>query len=174
MSGAPRAAYGRAETLELLDREGIAYELYEHDAVLTVEEAHAAGIPHRELGAKNLFLRDDKHRAHYLVCLPDEKVVSLREIRDALGSRRLSFASEQDLAKMLGLAPGSVTPLGALNDAEGRVEVVLDRDLVEAGQVTVHPCDNTATVLVGVDDLAGLLRVHGHAVRVVDLPGGAA
>lgn len=161
--------YGKAETLELLDREGIAYELYEHVAVYTVAEAVAAGIPHRELGAKNLFLRDDKHRSYYLVCLPDEKNVSLREIQEHLGSRRLSFASEQDLRLMLGLVPGAVTPLGALNDAEGHVEVVLDQALVGAGRVTVHPCDNTATVLLATTDLIELLRGHGHDVRVVDL-----
>ena len=161
--------YGKAETLELLDREGIAYEFYEHVAVYTVAEAVAAGIPHRELGAKNLFLRDDKHRAYYLVCLPDEKNVSLREIQERVGSRRLSFASEQDLQSMLGLIPGAVTPLGALNDAEGCVEVVIDQELVDAGRVTVHPCDNTATVLLATTDLIALLRRHGHDVRVVDL-----
>ena len=161
--------YGKAETLELLDREGIAYELYEHVAVYTVAEAVAAGIPHRELGAKNLFLRDDKHRAYYLVCLPDEKNVSLREIQERLGSRRLSFASAQDLRAMLGLVPGAVTPLGALNDTERHVEVVIDQTLVDAGRLTVHPCDNTATVLIATSDLIALLRERGHDVRVVDL-----
>ena len=161
--------YGKAETLELLDREGIAYELYEHVAVYTVAEATAAGIPHRELGAKNLFLRDNKHRAHYLVCLPDEKNVSLREIQERLGSRRLSFASAQDLRAMLGLIKGAVTPLGVLNDTERRVEVVLDQALVDVGRLTVHPCDNTATVLLATADLIALLCRHGHDVRVVDL-----
>ena len=161
--------YGKLETITLLDQAVIAYELYEHEAVFTVEQAHAAGIPHRELGAKNLFLRDDKHRTYYLVCLPDEKDVSLREIQERLGSRRLSFASAQDLHDMLGLAPGSVTPLGALNDADHRVEVVLDRELVDAGRVTVHPCDNTATVLLASADLVALLRAHGTTVRVTDL-----
>ncbi len=160
---------GKAETIELLELEGIAYELYEHKAVFTVAEAYAAGIPHRELGAKNLFLRDDKHRAYYLVCLPDEKNVTLREIQERIGSRRLSFASEQDLRSMLGLIPGSVTPLGALNDASGSVEVVLDQAFVDAGRLTVHPCDNTATVLLATQDLIGLLRRHGHDARVVEL-----
>ena len=161
--------YGKAETIALLEQAGIAYELYEHEAVFTVEQAHAAGIPHQELGAKNLFLRDDKHRAYYLVCLPDEKDVSLREIQERLGSRRLSFASEKDLGSMLGLIPGAVTPLGALNDAERRVEVVIDQELVDTGRVTVHPCDNTATVLLAMEDLIGLLRRHGHDARVVEL-----
>lgn len=161
--------FGKAETIALLDRARIAYELYEHEAVFTVEQAHAACIPRQELGAKNLFLRDDKHRAYYLVCLPDEKDVSLRDVQERLGSRRLSFASEKDLRSMLGLAPGSVTPLGALNDAGHNVEVVIDQELVDAGRVTVHPCDNTATVLLATTDLIGLLREHSCTVRVVDL-----
>ena len=161
--------YGKAETLQLLDREDIGYEFYEHAAVFTVAEAIAADIPHSEFGAKNLFLRDDKHRAYYLVVLPDQKGVSLREIQERLGSRRLSFASDQDLAAMLGLIPGSVTPLGVLNDVEHRVEVVIDRELVDAGRVAVHPCDNTATVLLATSDLIKLLRRHGSKVRVVAL-----
>ena len=161
--------YGKAETIELLNQAGIAYELYEHEAVFTVEQAHAAGIPHQELGAKNLFLRDDKHRAYYLVCLPDKKDVSLREIQERLDSRRLSFASEKDLRSMLGLGPGSVTPLGALYDTERHVEVVIDQGLVDAERVTVHPCDNTATVLLATADLIALLREQRIAVRVIDL-----
>lgn len=161
--------YGKAETLQLLDQEGIVYELYEHAAVFTVAEAIAAHIPHGEFGAKNLFLRDDKHRAYYLVVLPDQKSVPLREIQEHLGSRRLSFASDQDLAAMLGLVPGSVTPLGALNDAEHRVEVVIDQEVIDAGYVAVHPCDNTATALLATEDLIELLRRHGSRVRVVTL-----
>lgn len=161
--------YGKAETLQLLDQEGIVFEAYEHAAVFTVAEAVAAHIPHSEFGAKNLFLRDDKHRAYYLVVLPDQKSVSLREIQERLGSRRLSFASDQDLAAMLGLVPGSVTPLGALNDTEHRVEVVIDQEVIDAGCVAVHPCDNTATALLAIEDLIELLRRHGSRVRVVTL-----
>lgn len=161
--------YGKAETLQLLDRRGITYELYEHAAVFTVAEAIAANIPRSEFGAKNLFLRDDKHRAYYLVAVPSQKSVSLREIQERLHARRLSFASDRDLATMLGLTPGSVTPLGALNDAGHRVEVVIDQDIVDAGRVAVHPCDNTATILLATEDLIDLLRRCGSKVSVVTL-----
>lgn len=161
--------YGKTETLALLDREHIPYEVYEHAAVFTVEQARAARIPHPELAAKNLFLRDDRHRAYYLVTMPDDKSVPIRQIQERLGSRRLSFASDKDLSSMLSLVPGSVTPLGALNDDERRVEVVIDRELVDAGRLTVHPCDNAATVLLATSDLVDLLRRHGISVRVLDL-----
>ena len=113
--------YGKVETLELLDRAGIAYELYEHEAVFTVAEAVAAGTPHRELGAKNLFLRDDKHRSYYLVCLRTRRTSGCERSRSAWARGGSRLASEKDLRSMLGLVPGAVTPLGALNDTERRV-----------------------------------------------------
>ena len=70
---------------------------------------------------------------------------------------------------MLGLIPGSVTPLGALNDVEHRVEVVIDQEVIDAGCVAVHPCDNTATILLATDDLIELLTRHGSKVRMVIL-----
>lgn len=39
------------------------------------------------------------------------------------GTRRLSFASAEDLMEMLGVAPGSVSPFGILNDEERKVTV---------------------------------------------------
>lgn len=159
----------KRSTLDFLEREGVAFELAEHPAVFTVEQARQAKIPFAAYGAKNLFLRDDRHRAHYLVCLPDEKRVSLREVQNRIGSRRLSFASETDLAGLLGLTPGSVTPLGALNDTSHRIEVILDEELVDRGSVAVHPCDNTATVLLAAQDLIDLLGRHDIPVRVIRL-----
>ena len=160
--------FDKARTLELLDNRNIPYELAEHAAVYTVQEAHDEQVPFAEYGAKNLFLRDDKHRAYYLAVLPDAKEVPLKRIQALLGSRRLSFASAGDLDRMLGLIPGAVSPLGALNDAEHRVEVVLDRALIDAGKLTAHPCDNTATVLMRTQDLIDLLESRGTAVRVID------
>ena len=100
----------KRSTLDLLEREGVAFELAEHPAVFTVEQARQAKVPFAAYGAKNLFLRDDRRRAHYLVCLPDEKRVSLREVQNRIGSRRLSFASETDLAGLLAPCTPATTP----------------------------------------------------------------
>ena len=158
----------RREALAALDAAGVRYELAEHEAVSTVEQAHGAGIPFAAFGAKNLFVRDDRKRRYYLVTMPDDKRVPLKELQGRIGSRRLSFASPADLADRLALSPGSVTPLGALHDGARDVEIVFDPALVERGRVAVHPCDNTATVLLRTDDLMALLQDRGSRVQVVD------
>jgi len=157
------------ETLPaLLRREGIAYELTEHPAVFTIEEMLALHLPHSEAVAKNLFLRDDKKRQYYLVCARQEKRIDLKELQKKIASRRLSFASEEDLQHLLRLTKGSVTPLGILNDTKRLVSVVLD-EAFRGSLIGVHPNRNTATVWLQTEDLVRLLEQHGNPVRFVAL-----
>ena len=72
--------------------------------------------------------------------------------------------------KVLGLAAGSVTPLGVLNDEERKVTVFLDRDFFdEPEMIGVHPNDNTATVWLKTEDLVRLIEDHGKRIHVVPI-----
>ena len=99
-----------------------------------------------------------------------DKRVDLKKFQKKNGTRRLSFASADDLMAIMGLIPGAVTPLGVLNDEERRVEVCLDRDfLAEPGKIGVHPNDNTATVWLKTGDLIALISEHGNTVHSVQI-----
>ena len=163
------APFGKVETLAYLDELGISYELVEHGAVFTMEGMDALGIPFADEVVKNLFLHDDKHRAYYLAVMPGTKRANLKALRAALGSRPLSFASEEELEAILGLHAGAVTPLGVLNDEERRCEVVLDEELRGWPGLGVHPCDNTATIRIAPADLLRVLDEHGTAWRFVKM-----
>lgn len=152
----------------LLDAQGIPYELHRHAAVFTVEAAEALGLPPGALPLKNLFLRDDRHRGHWLVCMPADKRLDLRRLQDLLGSRRLSFASERDLEESLGVRGGSVTPLALLNDETCSIPLVIDREIREA-RVQVHPLVNTATIYLSAGDVVQLVTDHGNPVVWLEL-----
>lgn len=149
---------------DALNALGIPYEVTEHPAAFTVEEIDGLNLPHGELIAKNLFLRDDKGRRHFLLVLRKEKRADLKAVAAAVGLGRLGFASEERLERFLGLKKGSVSPLGVLNDGARCVEVLLDVDLQELPGIMVHPNDNTASVLLRVEDLERLIRAHGSRV----------
>src|SRR5262245_29125927 len=112
---------------EALDALGIDYTRHDHPAVFTADEAavHWAGIPAARV--KNLFLRNKKGDRHYLVILPIEKAADLRALVKVVGDDRLCFGSPERLMARLGLTPGSVSPFGLLNDADGTVAVILDQ-----------------------------------------------
>lgn len=155
---------------DLLKSNGINFEVTEHKAVYNMEELSQIDIPYPECDAKNLFVRDDKKRNYYLITVKGDKRVDLKNFRRENQTRPLSFASENDLLNILGLTPGSVTPLGILNDKENRVKVFLDKDFCEApGLIGVRPNDNTATVWINVNDLLKIIKEHGNEIEVVQV-----
>lgn len=161
-------AMGRQETIEYLHAQGVSFEITEHKAVYNMEELSDIELPHPEADAKNLFVRDDKKRKYYLLTVQGDKRVDLKEFRRRHGTRSLSFASDDELSRYLGLFPGAVTPLGALNDETRSVKVFLDRAFA-GGLIGVHPNDNTATLWLKTEDLVRVLQEHGTEVLVTDI-----
>ena len=160
----------KQEIYALLAENGVWHEITEHKAVFNMAELAEVEIPYPEGDAKNLFLRDDKKRSYYLLTVRGDKRVDLKHFRRAHGLRPLSFASEEELAALLGLFPGAVTPLGLLNDAQHSVKLFLDAELLAPpGLVGVHPNDNTATVWLKTEDLLRILREHGSEAEVTEI-----
>ena len=136
----------RFEIVTMLRNAQIEYQIVEHPAAETVEDIEGFGLPGADYIVKNLFLRDDKKRNYFLIVVKKNKMINLKELRNKLNTRPLSFASENDLFQLLGLKKGSVTPLGILNDMTHGVQVILDEDVLSFSMIGVHPNDNTATV----------------------------
>lgn len=155
---------------DFLANRNIWHEITEHKAVYNMDELSQINIPYPDVEAKNLFLRDDKKRNYYLVSIKGNKRVALKEFRKKHGTRALSFVSEKGLMDIMGLIPGSVTPLGILNDTECKVHFFLDKSfLSEPGIIGVHPNENTATVWLKTQDLIDIIKDHGNQVETVEM-----
>lgn len=158
----------RDNVLEKLKELNIDYKIVEHTPVYTIDEMDALGnIFDGAKICKNLFLRDQKGKRHFLIVVPEEKRVPLSEIPEKIGSTRLSFASEERLMKYLKLKPGSVTPLAVINDEENAIEVFLDEDLKKEKLLGVHPCENTSTVLIKVQDLENYIKACNNKYKYI-------
>ena len=158
----------KAETYEFLNKSGINYEITEHKAVFNMEELGEVKLPYPDADAKNLFVRDDKKQNYYLITVKGDKRVNLKEFRKKYGLRNLSFASAEELMKIMGLTPGSVTPLGLLNDEEHIVKFYLDSEF-NGTLIGVHPNDNTATVWLKSEDLIKIIKEHGNEVSLAEI-----
>ena len=82
---------------------------------------------------------------------------------------RVSFGSAELLAEVWGVAPGAVTPFGAINDGAGRVSVVLDAAMMRHERLNFHPLVNTRTTGLASADLVKFLRATGHEPLIVAL-----
>jgi Ala-tRNA(Pro) deacylase len=159
---------GKDELLRFLEELGIDYALYEHEAVFTAEEAlrvcgHIPGVH-----CKNLFLKD-KADALWLVTLPDETRADLKALPEKIGSKRLSFGNAALLMDALGVAPGSVTPLALVNDRNRRVQLVLDRQMIDEELINLHPLVNTATITLHTADLLRFVDALGRKPLIAEL-----
>jgi Ala-tRNA(Pro) deacylase len=150
-----------------LDRLGIRHSTVTHPAVFTVEEARElrGQIPGGH--TKNLFLKDKKD-ALFLVVAEEEARIELKSLHRLLGaSGRFSFGSADLLRQALGVEPGAVTPFAVLNDAAGRVAVILDAAMMRHATLNYHPLVNTMTTSIGRDDLVAFLKATGHEPRTI-------
>lgn len=96
--------------------------------------------------------------------------MDLKEIRRRNSTRPLSFVSGQELLEQMGLAPGSVTPFGILNDAGRQIAVFLDSGFLSPpGLIGVHPNENTATVWMKAADLIDIIKEHSNPVILTEI-----
>ena len=159
----------KEDVYDFIKSKGIWYEITNHKAVYSMEDLKDVALPYRDGNAKNLFVCDDKKRNYYLIMVKEEKRVNLSLFREKYNTRRLSFASSEDLKKILGLFPGAVSPLGLLNDEERQVKFYLDSDFHDDDIIGMRPNDNTATLWLKVKDLKDIIKDHGNEVYEADL-----
>lgn len=157
----------KQQVYDFLKNNNIDFEVTEHPAMFSMEDTCDVELPYPDADAKNLFVRDDKKRNYYLITVRGAKRVDLKEFGTEHGTRRLSFASADDLKKYIGVEPGSVSPLGLLNDEERKVKFFLDSEFKDVtGRIGIHPNENTATVWLKTDDLIKIIKDHGNETEL--------
>ena len=158
-----------SEVLRVLQELGIPFARHEHPPVYTVAEAERYWEGIEGAHCKNLFLRNQKGNRHFLVVLEHKRRLDMRRLGEVLQEGKLSFASEERLAKYLGLTSGAVSAFGLINDRGREVQVILDEGLKESGRINFHPNVNTATLTIAFEDFLKFLAWSGHPARYARL-----
>lgn len=160
-----------AELFAALDAIGIAHSTVKHPPLFTVEQSRELRGKVPGGHTKNLFLRDKKS-ALYLVVALEDAVIDLKGLHRLLGATgRFSFGSADLLREVWGVAPGSVTPFGAINDTQGQVTVVLDAAMMAHELLNYHPLDNSMTTAIKRADLVKFLNSTDHPPRIERVSG---
>lgn len=155
-------------TYDLLGRLGIPYERIGHPAVYTCGEAAKYDAPDAAQ-VKNLFLTNASRTGYFLVVMDAAKKLRAKQLGRALGEKGLTFASPDEMLRILGLEPGAVSPFALVNDGAGEVAVVLDRTVAESRKVSFHPCVNTASLVLAACDFLKALESFPNRVLILEL-----
>jgi Ala-tRNA(Pro) deacylase len=146
---------------------GIPQETVLHPPLHTVEQSKALRGALSGGHTKNLFLKDKKGR-HFLVSMEEDCAVDLKSLHTRIGGTgRVSFGNAEDMMRLLGVAPGSVTLFGVINDHAREVTVFIDEGLVAHDMINAHPLTNEATTTIATADMLRFLESCGHAARIL-------
>jgi Ala-tRNA(Pro) deacylase len=161
-------AWTKEKLLARLDELSIVYQTAEHPPLFTVEESQKLRGEIPGAHTKNLFLKCKKG-SFWLITALEETQVELKSLHKKLGSGRLSFGNADLLKELLGITPGSVSALCAINDNDRRVTIVLDAELAKHDIINLHPLVNTATTGISYNDLIKFLDACGHPPQIMTL-----
>ena len=173
--GRPESCEGRQDReircYDLLDELNVPFQRLDHEPAMTMEICAEIEKSLRAMICKNLFLCNRQATAFYLLMMPGDKPFKTKYLSARLGVSMLSFADEEHMMEFLDTSPGSVSVLGLMNDRTGRVQLVIDRDVMTDEHIGCHPCINTSSIRFKMDRLLDtVLPAIGHEPVFVDLP----
>ena len=163
----------REQLLSLLTESNLHYQLHEHPPIFNAEDGKQLAeywMHIKGAHVKNLFVRNQKKTAYWLITININKRVDLLALGKMLDAGRLSFANPAELQAMLNVTPGSVTPFAIINDKDNRIQLILDEDLLAEEYINVHPMENTATIHLKLKDLRSFIEQR-HSLIFAAIPG---
>lgn len=148
----------------------IEYQHYTHPPLNDCKQADLLNLNRSGTRLKNLFLRDNYGRRHFLLLVSPEKSVNLKVLSQDLSVSRLGFASEDRLKRYLGVNPGHVSLLALINDQRNEVELLVDQEVWEENAFQCHPLVNTETYVLDKTDVLNFLGLTGHKPLAISVP----
>lgn len=145
----------------------ITYTLWQHEPLITVEEARKVLSDVSGAHCKNLFLKDDNGK-FWLIVASIETAIALKKVAKKIGAPGLRFAKPELLLYYLGVLPGSVTPMALINTAANSVSVLIDSHIYSHATITMHPLVNTASITISLQDFDKFLMTCPNAIQKFD------
>ena len=163
------SAIAYQELLDELQKLDIKYEMVNHPAAKTTEEADAYIAGKIGVRTKSMFLKDKK-KNFYLVIMDDAKRMDFKEFQELTGTKRISMAHDSDIEDQLGLEAGLVSPFGIMNNTAHNIQIYFDQDMLDENiPLTFHPNINTHTIFLSAADLMKFIKAQGCDYQIIDL-----
>ena len=138
---------------DLLDQLNIDYQRLDHQKANTMEVCLEIEKSLKSTICKNLFLVNSNKSQYYLLMLKENKKFKTKVISKQINSSRLSFGSDEKMLEYLDITPGSVSLLGLMNDHDFKVQLLMDKDLLQDEYLGCHPCINTSSLRIKMKDV---------------------
>lgn len=161
-----------AAVYQFLQELNIPFARIDHEPVHTMEDCQAIDAALGGEICKNLFLCNTQKTIFYLLMIQETKSFKTRDVSKQLGVSRLTFGPPECMERLLHLTPGAVSPMGLLFESAREIRLIVDADLKKADRLGCHPCVNTASIRLSMQDFfQRYLPATGHDPIFVTIPG---
>jgi len=138
---------------EFLKCSGVRFDVSEHAAVFTSEEAARVRGVELKTGVKALVLKTEDGRFVMGLVAADRRI-DLKKLARVVGVKKLQLASAEEVLKLTGCEVGSVHPFGNLFD----LPTYLDRSVLENDTVNFNAGLHTVSVQMRAGDLVKAVK----------------
>jgi len=138
---------------ELLERNGIPYEVLEHAPVYTSEEAAKVRNVELRTGVKALVLKTEEGKFVMGLIAADRKI-DLKKLAKIAGTKKLQLTSPQEVLKITGCEVGSVHPFGNLHG----LPTYMDSSILKNDMVNFNAGLHTVSIQMKAKDLIKAIR----------------
>lgn len=135
-----------------LKREGADFQVMNHEAVTTSEEAAQVRGTLPEQGAKALLCKADDRTV--LLVLPGNRRMNSRAFKQAFGVGNLRMVSREELHDLTGLEVGAVPPFGDLLG----FSTYVDASLLVMPRIAFNAGSRTTSVIMATADYTRLVQ----------------
>ena len=125
---------------------GIKYEETEHEPVYTSEQAATIKGFSLEGGAKSLLLKAND--SFVLVVLSGSKKLDSKKVKLALGTKKLRFATTEEVKQHMGCEVGACYPFGSI----AKLRTYVDESLLNQSTISFNPGAHDKSIKLKLDD----------------------
>lgn len=148
-----------------LKKNNVPFDVVTHKIVYTAYDLAATLREKLEGIGKTLLIRTDT--GFVIVVVPANRRIDLVKLKKALGAKKLSIVSEQEMIKTLKVKAGGLTSFGTIHKAG----VFMDKAMLKTSKILVAAGSFTDHVRLKAKDFVKLERAKtGNATITVKLP----
>lgn len=157
------------DVFSLLDKLKISYQYVTNDVVETMEECVEIDNTLACEVRKSILLTNKKHTTFFLIVLPADKNLDVKQLEAKIGISGLSFASGEEMEEKLGVLPGALTVLSVISDIDDYVQVIIDQEVMDSEYFSCNSTTNRRHIKMKTSDLSRYLKSLHHRVKAIEL-----
>lgn len=142
------------QIIKLLDKHEVVYETFEHEPVITSEQAAAVRGNDLAMGAKAMIMRSKGK--FYQAVISGEKKIDMNKLKGILKTKSLSFASPEEVKHLTGCDVGGVPPFGNLFN----IPVYLDKHILQQKIIDFNAGLRTHSIEMPLKDYLAIVNPH--------------